>query len=59
MPEAIAVLGRWASSCCGHVFGPDVGTAAALFAGARGAEKVRSVFVGSGASAHPLQIGAH
>jgi pimeloyl-ACP methyl ester carboxylesterase len=39
-----------------HIFGPDVGTAAALFAAGRGAEKIRSVIVGSGASAYPLQI---
>jgi pimeloyl-ACP methyl ester carboxylesterase len=40
-----------------HVFGPDVGTAAVLFAAGRGAEKARSVIVGSGASAYPIQIG--
>jgi pimeloyl-ACP methyl ester carboxylesterase len=40
-----------------HIFGPDIGTAAVLFAAGRGAEKIRSVIVGSGASAYPMQIG--
>jgi pimeloyl-ACP methyl ester carboxylesterase len=39
-----------------HIFGPDIGTAAALFAAGKGGEKVRSVIVGSGASAYPIQI---
>ena len=40
-----------------HIFGPDVGTAAVLFAAGRDPRLVRSVLVGSGASAYPLQIG--
>jgi pimeloyl-ACP methyl ester carboxylesterase len=41
-----------------HVFGPDIGTSAVLFATARGAEKIRSAIVGSGASAFPIEVGA-
>jgi pimeloyl-ACP methyl ester carboxylesterase len=40
-----------------HLFGPDVGTPAALFAAGRNPGRVRSVIVGSGATAVPLQIG--
>jgi pimeloyl-ACP methyl ester carboxylesterase len=39
-----------------HVFGPDIGTAAALFAAARAEGKIRSVIVGSGASAYPIVV---
>jgi pimeloyl-ACP methyl ester carboxylesterase len=39
-----------------HLFGPDVGTSAALFAAARNAGRLRSVIVGSGAASFPLQI---
>ena len=40
-----------------HLFGPDVGTAAALFVAAQHPGRVRSLIVGSGASVFPLQIG--
>jgi pimeloyl-ACP methyl ester carboxylesterase len=40
-----------------HIFGPDVGTSAALFAAGRGAGRVRSVIVGGGASVYPMRIG--
>ena len=39
-----------------HLFGPDVGTSAALFAAGRNPGRVRSVIVGSGASSFPLDI---
>jgi pimeloyl-ACP methyl ester carboxylesterase len=39
-----------------HLFGPDVGTPAALFASGRNPRRVRSLIVGSGAAAVPLQI---
>lgn len=39
-----------------HLFGPDVGTSAALFAAGQNPGRVRSVIVGSGASSFPLQI---
>ena len=40
-----------------HVVGPDVGTAAALFAAALSPDRLRSLVVGSGGSAFPLQLG--
>jgi pimeloyl-ACP methyl ester carboxylesterase len=40
-----------------HVIGPCVGTAAALFAAARYPGRLRSLVVGSGAAAVPLQLG--
>ena len=40
-----------------HVIGPDIGTAAALFAAARYPGRLRSLVVGSGAAAVPLQFG--
>ena len=40
-----------------HVVGPDVGTGASLFAAARYPERLRSLVVGSAASAVPLQLG--
>jgi pimeloyl-ACP methyl ester carboxylesterase len=40
-----------------HVIGPDVGTAAALFAAASHPGRLRSLVVGSGAAAVPLQLG--
>jgi pimeloyl-ACP methyl ester carboxylesterase len=40
-----------------HLFGPDVGTSAALFAAGQNPGRVRSVIVCSGAAAFPLQIG--
>ena len=39
-----------------HLIGPDVGSGAALFAAARHPEAVRSLIVGSGASAFPLEV---
>jgi pimeloyl-ACP methyl ester carboxylesterase len=40
-----------------HVVGPDVGTAASLFAAASYPDRLRSIVVGSGGSAFPLQLG--
>jgi pimeloyl-ACP methyl ester carboxylesterase len=40
-----------------HVIGPDVATGAALFAAARHPGRLRSLVVGSGGSAFPLQLG--
>jgi pimeloyl-ACP methyl ester carboxylesterase len=40
-----------------HVVGPDVGTGAALFAAALHPGRLRSLVVGSGATAVPLQLG--
>ena len=40
-----------------HVIGPGSGTAAALFAAARYPSRLRSLVVGSGAAAVPLQLG--
>jgi pimeloyl-ACP methyl ester carboxylesterase len=40
-----------------HVIGPDVGTAATLFAAARYPDRLRSLVVGSGAAAVPLRLG--
>jgi pimeloyl-ACP methyl ester carboxylesterase len=40
-----------------HVVGPDVATGAALFAAARHPGRLRSLVVGSGGSAFPLQLG--
>lgn len=40
-----------------HVIGPDVGTAAALFAAALYPGRLRSLVVGSGGTAFPLQMG--
>jgi pimeloyl-ACP methyl ester carboxylesterase len=41
-----------------HVVGPDVGTAAALFAAAGHPGRLRSLVVGSGGAAVPLQLGS-
>jgi pimeloyl-ACP methyl ester carboxylesterase len=40
-----------------HVVGPDVGTGASLFAAALHPGRLRSLVVGSGGSAFPLQLG--
>src|SRR5947208_12239871 len=40
-----------------HVVGPDVGTGASLFAAALYPGRLRSLVVGSGGSAVPLQLG--
>jgi pimeloyl-ACP methyl ester carboxylesterase len=40
-----------------HVVAPDVGTAASLFAAARHPERLRSLVIGSGGAAVPLQLG--
>lgn len=42
-----------------HVIGPDVGTAAALFAAALHPQKFRSLVVGTGGAAVPLQLGGN
>jgi pimeloyl-ACP methyl ester carboxylesterase len=41
-----------------HVVGPDIGTAAALFAAAQYPRRLRSLVVGSGGAAVPLQLGS-
>ena len=41
-----------------HVVGPDIGTAAALFAAARHPGRFRSLVVGTGGTAVPLQLGS-
>jgi len=40
-----------------HVVGPDIGTSAALFAAAAHPSRFRSLVVGSGAAAVPIQLG--
>jgi len=40
-----------------HIVGPDVGTGAALFAAALDPGRLRSLVVGSGGAAYPLQLG--
>jgi pimeloyl-ACP methyl ester carboxylesterase len=40
-----------------HIVAPDIGTSAALFAAAARPDRVRSLVVGSGASAFPLVLG--
>jgi pimeloyl-ACP methyl ester carboxylesterase len=40
-----------------HVVGPDIGTSAGLFAAARHPGRLRSLVVGSGGAAVPLQLG--
>jgi pimeloyl-ACP methyl ester carboxylesterase len=40
-----------------HIVAPDVGTSAALFAAAAHPERIRSVIVGTGGAAVPLQLG--
>src|SRR6476646_7757051 len=40
-----------------HVVAPDVGTSAALFAAALHPGKLRSLVIGSGGTAYPLQLG--
>jgi pimeloyl-ACP methyl ester carboxylesterase len=40
-----------------HAVGPDIGTGALLFAAASHPDRLRSVVVGSGGSAFPLQLG--
>ncbi len=40
-----------------HLIGPDIGTAAALFAAALHPGRLRSLVVGSGGTAYPLQLG--
>jgi pimeloyl-ACP methyl ester carboxylesterase len=40
-----------------HVVGPDIGTGAALFAAAQHPGRLRSLVVGSGGAAFPLQLG--
>lgn len=41
-----------------HLVGPDVGTAASLFAAASSPSRFRSLAIGTGAAAVPLQLGA-
>ena len=41
-----------------HVIGPDIGTGASLFAAAQHPDRLRSLVVGSGGAAIPLQLGS-
>ncbi|MFF4754617.1 alpha/beta fold hydrolase [Streptomyces sp. NPDC002514] len=41
-----------------HVVGPDIGTAASLFAAARHPERFRSLVVGTGGTSVPLKLGS-
>ena len=41
-----------------HIVGPDIGTAASVFAAAAHPGRLRSLVVGSGAAAVPLQLGS-
>ncbi|MDT0461458.1 alpha/beta fold hydrolase [Streptomyces gibsoniae] len=41
-----------------HVVGPDIGTAASLFAAARHPDRIRSLVVGTGGAAVPLKLGS-
>jgi pimeloyl-ACP methyl ester carboxylesterase len=41
-----------------HAVGPDIGTGALLFVAARWPERLRSIVVGGGGSAFPLQLGS-
>jgi pimeloyl-ACP methyl ester carboxylesterase len=60
-PQAMAEFVIRAADAFGlehpHVISPGVGTAAALFAAARYPGRLRSLVVGSGAAAVPLQLG--
>jgi pimeloyl-ACP methyl ester carboxylesterase len=40
-----------------HIVAPDVGTTASLFAAAQYPDKIRSLVIGNGAAAYPLQVG--
>jgi pimeloyl-ACP methyl ester carboxylesterase len=51
----IRLIGEWGLGRP-HVFGPDVGTGATLFAAALAPEALTSAVVGSGASAFPLAV---
>ena len=42
-----------------HVFGPDVGGPAALFAAAESPSSLRSMVIGNGATAYPLDVGGN
>lgn len=39
-----------------HAVGPDIGTAALLFAAAANPDRFRSLVIGSGGAAYPLQL---
>jgi pimeloyl-ACP methyl ester carboxylesterase len=51
----IRVLAEW-DIADPHLVCPDVGTPAALFAAARHPERIRSLVVGGGATAYPLEV---
>ena len=55
-PDLEADRGLWLASP--HIVGPDIGTAASLFAAAAHPGRLRSLVVGSGAAAVPLQLGS-
>ena len=42
---------------CPHAVGPDIGTSALLFAAAANPGRFRSLVIGSGGAAYPLQLG--
>jgi len=52
----IRILDEWDISDA-HLVCPDVGTPAALFAAAGHPERIRSLVVGGGATAYPLEVG--
>jgi pimeloyl-ACP methyl ester carboxylesterase len=57
MGEFVAAFIAEADLAEPHIVGPDVGTAAALFAAAAHPERIASVIVGTGGTAIPLQLG--
>lgn len=57
MGEFLAQLIAEADLGTPHIVGPDVGTAAALFAAAAHPERIGNVIVGSGGAAVPVQLG--
>ncbi len=52
----IRIIDEWGLNTL-HVVAPDVGTAAVLFAAVRHPGKLRSLVVGNGGIAYPLQVG--
>src|SRR5881296_3040810 len=52
----IRIIDEWGLNTP-HVVAPDVGTSAALFAAALHPGKLRSLVIGSGGTAYPLQLG--
>jgi pimeloyl-ACP methyl ester carboxylesterase len=57
MGEFVAAFIAEADLARPHIVGPDIGTAAALFAAAAHPERIASLIVGTGGTAIPLQLG--